>query len=293
MEEMRSAVGRMGFAAEVLEYERPFLGPLYAWMSSVPEGAYLDLPAMVRLIFRWLSDRWTARRHLPCRLLPVARGELFRADAKAEGELVVLGGWECSGGLTTQAARWWSLQLDRDSALWAYVPKEPQRRIAALELLASLLCLMLFVPVSTEAATGRMRLSGGTDNRGNGYVMDKFMTSAFPLNVVLMETSAQLERRSLSLMLDWVPREKNQEADDLTNFKFGEFAAENRITVRFEELEFLVLREMMVVGEGLYQEVAELRGAAKRERAENPLAGCRRGRKKKKKKAPLRVSDPW
>ena len=35
-------------------------------------------------------------------------GEAFRADAKAQGQDVVIGGWECLGGRDSQVARWFS-----------------------------------------------------------------------------------------------------------------------------------------------------------------------------------------
>ena len=44
-------------------------------------------------------------------------GEAFRSDAKAEGDLVIVGGWECLGGRRPGEARWYSEKLDRKSAL--------------------------------------------------------------------------------------------------------------------------------------------------------------------------------
>ena len=33
--EMAQGLGRLGFAAVSLDWERPFLGPLYAWSSAI------------------------------------------------------------------------------------------------------------------------------------------------------------------------------------------------------------------------------------------------------------------
>ena len=40
----------------------------------------------------------------------------------------------------------------------------------------------------------------GTDNQGNMYLLDKLLTTKYPLGVVLMELSCQLSLRRLSLI---------------------------------------------------------------------------------------------
>ena len=49
-------LGRLGFAAGVLEWHRPFLAPLYAWTAVLPQGTYIALPPMVRLAFMHIKD---------------------------------------------------------------------------------------------------------------------------------------------------------------------------------------------------------------------------------------------
>ena len=50
--------------------------------------------------------------------------EAFRVDAKAEGEKVVIGGWESLGRSDTSEARWFSMELSRKSAPWAFAKGE-------------------------------------------------------------------------------------------------------------------------------------------------------------------------
>ena len=50
-------LGRLNFATGVLEWDRPFLGILYAWGASVPLGAFLKLPAAVTLTFEYIRER--------------------------------------------------------------------------------------------------------------------------------------------------------------------------------------------------------------------------------------------
>ncbi len=86
-----------------------------------------------------------------------------------------------------------------------------------MELLQTLLGVMIFSPMRNPNEKGLVRLSAGTDNKGNGAVADKRMSSKFLLNAILMGISAQLELRGTRLDLIWVPRGQNIPADDLSN----------------------------------------------------------------------------
>jgi hypothetical protein len=73
-------------------------------------------------------------------------GTAFHADAKAEGQEVVVGGWECLGETPPSCARWFSLKLDRRTAPWAYARGEPFRSVVELELFATLLSFVVVSP---------------------------------------------------------------------------------------------------------------------------------------------------
>jgi hypothetical protein len=73
----------------------------------------------------------------------ISLGPVFRAEAKAEGQVVVFGGWEGRNGWHPSAARWFSLALMRRTAPGAFSRGEPFRTIAALEPFASLVSLMV------------------------------------------------------------------------------------------------------------------------------------------------------
>ena len=46
--DMSQGLGRLGFAAIALEWERPFLGPLYAWSSAIQgKAGPMKLPVML------------------------------------------------------------------------------------------------------------------------------------------------------------------------------------------------------------------------------------------------------
>jgi hypothetical protein len=139
-------------------------------------------------------------------------------DAKAEGSTVVIGGWESYGGTTPARCRWFSARLDRKNSPWVFVKGESFKVIALLELLAITVAIMVFLPgAEWMEAAGRLVLTAFTDNQANSYVLDKYMSTAFPLSVVLMELALHLQRAQVDLDLQWLPRSQNTEADSLTN----------------------------------------------------------------------------
>jgi hypothetical protein len=199
---------------------------------------------------------------------PAERAPLrFRADAKAEGEDVALGGWLCHPQ-GPKHSRWFAVRITRKSAPWAYWAGEAYKTIATLELFATLLCVMAFGP--PEGAEGMICLSGDTDNKGNTFIVNRLMTTKFPVNVVLMELCLQLEARRTTLDLQWLPRDDNQEADDLSNFEFSKFDPEKRIHVELASLNFEILPELMDLGEGLYRDIEARKKNAKLAKAIHP-----------------------
>ena len=303
---LAEGLGRLGFAAGVLEWHRPFLAPLYAWTAAAPAGAYLPLPPLVALVLRHLRDRLrSGARTVPCRM-PTSEPDLvFKADAKAEGKLVVLGGWECRGRTPTSHARWFSLEVTEEQAPWFFPKGEPYRAIAALELLATVVCTVLFKRPEHAGRHDVMHLiRGATDNQGNRYVVAKLMSNRYPLSVVAMELASQLESSMQWLDLVWTPREDNHEADDLTNGDFSAFAPERRIHTAFEDLPFLVLGHLLEAGAALEGTLSGLKdkqtpgpaSAGMRRPGKRQLRGggsAARPVKRRPRDDRLRVTDPW
>ena len=56
--EMAENLNKVGFAAICLEWERPFLEPLYAWSSAIQgRQGPMTLAAMLKVLFSWLAAR--------------------------------------------------------------------------------------------------------------------------------------------------------------------------------------------------------------------------------------------
>lgn len=157
--------------------------------------------------------------------------------------------------MRTQEARWFKVVLDRASAPWAYRRGEPFRVIAALELLGTLLSIKVFIAKGERVARAMGKISAGasTDNQGNRFVLNRFMTTKFPLLAFVCETAAELEEKDCLLDLGWVPRDQNQEADAITNDNLGEFRKANKVEVCLKTMDFKVLRELLDLGDTFYE----------------------------------------
>ena len=132
-----------------------------------------------------------------------------------------------------------------------------------------------------------LTLSCGTDNLGNTFLLDRLLTTKYPLGVNLMEVAHQCRRKGLALRAKWVPRLENQEANALTNLELKSFDAKKRLNVDLERLDFGVLRQLLDVGDSYVKELSELKTQAK------ARAGVREVRKRKLAGESLRERDPW
>ncbi len=81
--------------------------------------------------------------------------------------------------------------------------REPFRVDALLGLLAALVSLMVFVPPRefdpAQASVGWVAITCLTDSHGNSYLLDRMLTTRYPLGSLLMEAAAQTQRRGALL----------------------------------------------------------------------------------------------
>ena len=296
IDEFGAALGRLNFAALALIYEKPFLGVLYFWNSAIVTTTVKTarLPWAVRMVLFWLARRLQedGGSQIPSTVIACIprvgpRFELFRSDAKATETGAWIGGWEYAGGQPARKARWYAMKVDPKAFPWIFSKKDPKRVIAALELLATIICLMLFGKPGIYNGT----LTGSTDNQGNTYAVSRLMSTKFPLTILLMEMSEQLRSRSASLDLIWLPRELNQEADNLTNEIYTDFDEANRIHIGEDTLKFLVLGELQVSAQELYKDI--LTEKEKKKGASHRPGNHMWARKKLGIKERLKWKAPW
>ena len=132
---------------------------------------------------------------------------------------------------------------------------DTKKVIAALELLATLIGVRLWVPEGQTKQTTRVAIKGYTDNQSNESLLKKFMTSKFPSTLILMELAEELTAKRCELKLHWLRRDEHQLADDLTNEKFDSFDKEFRVPLKGVDIQWRILDKLTESAEGFYQEL--------------------------------------
>jgi hypothetical protein len=279
--DLRSVLGRLSFACSTLSNFRPFLGPLFAWVSAMGKYERMKLPKLAILVMKFLSRALSGSSR--AQQIGNCQGmvqEVFRTDARAEGAEIWIGGWALDHHDRSQC-RWFAERLDHQNARWAFTAGESYRAIASLELLATLVAVVLFKPEGRNMLGGCC--SAGTDNKGNSHVVQRCMTTKFPLCAFNMELTVQLQKRGVELHLHWLPRLQNVEADQLTNGDFSGFDTARRLRFNLKEFRGEVLADILEQGAELYEEV---KTARLRQEERGPV-------KKARQSESLKNTDPW
>ncbi|CAE7269737.1 unnamed protein product, partial [Symbiodinium sp. CCMP2592] len=243
--------GRLGFMSQILIWIRPFLAPGYAWLAVVSKGAVLALPNLIRCTLRFILDRLRAgSRTYPAGLADKDYGELFRTDAACNSDSVVLGGWFLVRGVVCKSAPWFQITLRCEEAPWLF--KEglgSSWASTSAELLSSLVALHLlerdFPEVFSCPGSFRACFAGGADNKSADAISARLLTTKVPVMFVLMEYAHRCDLAGVRCLLNWRPRDANQEADRITKNDFSDFCPDLRVTVSWSELNFSVLPSLL------------------------------------------------
>ena len=152
--------------------------------------------------------------------------------------------------------------------------------------------MMVLMPIETfdVKSLGTVSMTCGTDNQGNSFLLDKLLTTKYPLGVVLMELAAQVGMRDATLRANCLPRLQNEEADALTNSDFRHFDLAKRIEVDLDSLGFVILSDLFADGDAYTTELAALKLQEKERKAS--AAGKAPPAKRRKSEA-LREKDAW
>ena len=154
-----------------------------------------------------------------------------------------------------------------------------------MELLATLVCVMALSPQEPSLTGALIALTASGDNQSYGFTLDKLCSTKFPLYLVLMELSQQLRSRQLVLSVAWRPRDENEEADALTNERFGAFSLDRRVHVKWSDLRFSVFPRLADQAVRHFEELQKLKAAARRRPHSAQATRAKRGR--------LMETDPW
>jgi hypothetical protein len=288
------AFGRVGFTINALDHCKPLLGPIYAWASVIVRQTrdWVDVPWAIRLIVSWLSEKIRLCNAIqPVLDTPVQLGELFRTDAKAENGKAYVGGWECLQGKPTAECRWFYLEIRECDFPWVFVKKDPQRFIAALELMGTILAVLLFSPAWPTNLTAWFSVTGSTDNQSMAYAVTKMLSTKWPITVLVLELAEVLQQRSLCLDLRWLRRDLNVEADAITNQDFSAFCPSLQIPVTAATIPWVRLPYLMEASQQLYNEITTAREENKKRKLDRDYVAPPRKRKFGQDK--LKFADPW
>ena len=117
-------LGRVMYVTGALEHERPFMAPLYKFMTIHPRHPVQAVSSYVVFFVQFLAGQLKQRRHHPCAVQTFPSSAARRVDAQASAERTGIGGWLPSvrpdGSLDLWSSRWFSLELKRESWPWVY-----------------------------------------------------------------------------------------------------------------------------------------------------------------------------
>ena len=116
-------------------------------------------------------------------------------------------------------------------------------------------------------------------NKQKEALLKKAMTTKYPSMLVLMETAEELSHKNCELQLQWIRRDINQLADDLTNEEFKEFDPDLRIVLEGKNFKWRILDRLLAHADSFYSELAT-------RKREAPVRVQKFGRK-------VRKLNPW
>ena len=93
MNKFEEGLGRVVYVAGALEFERPFLGPLYKFLTIHPRGSVRRVPPYVAFILKYIAHQVERSRHYPGASDMFSSEVARRLDAQASGERTGIGGW--------------------------------------------------------------------------------------------------------------------------------------------------------------------------------------------------------
>ena len=277
--EFVAGLGRLGFAATALLWEKPFLGPLYVWADAIrAQPGKVTAPWAVLVILDWIAHRLEnggAMEEVEDELVWNEKGPAIYTDAKATDTQAWIGGF-LEVDEDRRKCPWFSLEVSEVLAPWLkHRQGNPKRVIASLELLATLMAVKLWGP-GQKRSTMRARLLAFTDNQGNAFALKKGMSTRYPITLLLMELAEEMRAIDLRLDLIWVKREENEDADSLTNEDFEKFEEEMRVKIDEKQVQWRILDRLYERSSQLFEEVKSLK---EKKRAEKPTGGVSKRRK--------------
>ena len=227
VDEVHKMAGRLNWATMIYPLMRPFLHPIFAWLTALLRrqenqkwGTVKARPTdTVKVVANTLSNIFA---YVPPSLRPAHTHSRILAATDAGARTVaglheaVVGGWYTTSASNKWGAHWFFTKIDPVTHPWAYDKGDPQKKIAVLELYGSLL-LYRHIIVTHPALSINMQLTLATDNRGNAYQVTNHKAKNSTAAAMLMELSLIQHHSHSPVQLTHTYRENNAWADSLTH----------------------------------------------------------------------------
>ena len=137
-------LGRTTYVAGALEHVRPFLAPMYRFLTMHPRSSVRVISPYVSFFLSYLAQQVEADRHFPCASDLRASAQAPRVDAQASAERTGIGGW-FPVVIDKWASSWFSHEVKEVDWPWLFEKKgNAALVISTLEDLAVLISLKVF-----------------------------------------------------------------------------------------------------------------------------------------------------
>lgn len=150
--------------------------------------------------------------------------------------IVGVGGYWGPAGATKWDMQWFSEEVQEE-----WVLKDSEGTLAdagasstTVECLAAAILIDLRLRKMHKTDT-HVHISGAGDNKGCKFIISKLYTSAMPAAAVIRFLAGRLAANHATASMEWVPREQNTWADDLSKRIFNGFDLAKRVRVDWTE----------------------------------------------------------
>jgi hypothetical protein len=211
-EDVQKLVGRLQWATAAYPLTKPWLQPFWSWMTALKKmgkpGRLLQLTAktMVHIL--------SLQSYSPS---PYSTSSPWHGatDAGADGERATVGGWLTDNSEATKEMVWWFMEeIGQAKHPWAFDKGSPQKKISSLELYGSMVLVKLILAKNKgNPAT----IPIFTDNQGNALALLSNRSKKWPNAAFIMDLNMTLHMAGSHIRPNFVKREFNEWADQLTH----------------------------------------------------------------------------
>ena len=224
--DVQKLVGRLQWASTAWPLTRPWLQPFWAWMTQIkgkgrPGLLLKHIAKVLRRIYTLEVRNWSPFEEA---------GSWYGAtDAGADDESAAVGGWfSAEDNPDKQSVHWFMEKISRENHPWAYDKATPQQRISSLELYGSI-CLVKLILQQDISSTPIIPIF--TDNQGNALALLANRSKKWPNAAFIMDLALTLFLADAQVRPQFIKREYNEWADQLTHLDTSGFTADKRLQV--------------------------------------------------------------